>query len=157
MPTIFESHPGVVVAIQNSEDVPLALNLDGWQGFQGFGAILTGISINLQGSYQFQHTLGDLIYSYVFGGGRRISSMQVAGAAFAGSCQAGVMSGIDNVLSYYEQFRIGARAAPVAAQIGTSPAGYFEAFLTGAAADISHPEGRICQFALNFHVLPNRS
>lgn len=146
------SQPGAVVALADPNDAPLPLAVAGWGGPSAFQSVITELSVERQGNVQFVHTLKDLVYVYAFG--ERIGRLRIAGLSFAQSCGA-AGSGIEAVLNYYEQTRVGNNPAPVTVAVGVSAAGRFRGFLTGLRLDITRPEARIAQFALEFNTLPN--
>jgi hypothetical protein len=155
MATLFMTRPGTAVALVDDGDVGLPLRLDAIQGswFPSLRSVLTEASFALDASYQFQHTLRDVIYAYTFGD--RISSVRVGGIAFASDCaDPGGMSGLELILQFWEANKISARATPMQLQIGVSSAGSFTGHLVSLRADIVRPEARLSQFAFLMNVFP---
>jgi hypothetical protein len=98
-------------------------------------------------------TLRNLIFVYAFGD--KIGQLRISGLAFAGACgYSSGRTGVENVLEYYAVNRISNRLTPCQLQIGSSPAGYFEGYLTDLRLDILQPEARMTQFTLDFQVFP---
>jgi hypothetical protein len=156
---IFMTKPGVAVRLSEPTVASLFLSIGGAAGaidsassFSTHKSIITEMSVNRAGNYQFLHSLQDLIYVYVFG--ERISDIRVSGISFASTCQSGTaaggVTGIEHLLEYYEQSRISATGRPYQILIGTSGQGRASGFLTGMNVSIDRPEARMARFTLSF-------
>jgi len=55
-------------------------------------AIVTGMTLEMSGNYQFLHTLNDLVYFYSFGD--RVGSLTLTGISFIKNCRAGAGAGV---------------------------------------------------------------
>lgn len=151
---VLANRPGQVTVVRTPGDQGMPIAVAGALGswFPRFRAILTGVTVALDGNFQFQHTLRDVIYVYVFGD--RISQLRIEGLAFAAGCPDGGPSGIEMIMEAYQGNRIAARPDPLQLAIGVGPAGRFRGYMTGFRADIVKPEARIAQFSFTFHVFP---
>lgn len=129
----------------------VSLKLEGWQGFQGFKAILTRNALQTQVNAQFSHTFGGDIYLYVFGD--KVGELGISGLAFDQGCEGGGVTGIESVMKYYTENRVVERDTPVRITIGTSRTipGYLIQFM----ADLVDPKTRIYQFTLKFAFAPD--
>jgi hypothetical protein len=153
---IFASQPGHAAVLVDPTDSPLPIVFDEWGGVAATKSLITEMAIVRDGNYQFVHTLRDLIYVYAFG--ERIGSLRIAGISFAGGCGDNTnVSGIENVLAFYEANRIGNRNTPMTVGIGTTDAGRFSGFLTRLQVGISRPEARLAQFAFELSTIPRGS
>lgn len=139
---------------------PMLIKLTRWVGFEGMNALITSISAAPRGNYQFQHTLKNFIYVYVFG--ERISPLQIGGVIFVGEALetcAGQphRSGFELVYDYYDLNRLSKTGEPVQLIIGGGVDGQplvLEGFLTDGQLSISDPSTGIGQFTLQFQVFP---
>ena len=130
------------------------VTLPGWGGFSGFKSIITGVELQEQGNFQFQHTLGNEIFVYIFGD--RIGSFGVSGLAFYDTCgpfgAAFNEPGITRVLRYYRANRLANRAAPLLITI--QPALVARCYLTGFRGRIADPALRLFEFHLQLAMIP---
>lgn len=150
--TFFTKAAGAVAAfVDPTLPAFVSLKLEGWQGFQGFRAILTRNALQAQTNAQFSHTFGGDIYLYVFGD--RIGELGISGLAFDQSCDSGGVTGIEHVMKYYQDNRVVARDSPVRITIGTSRT--IPGYLIGFSADLVDPKTRIYQFTLRFAFAPD--
>lgn len=112
------------------------------------GLPVTGFALELQGNYQFLHTVNDFIYLYVFGD--RIGELVVTGMGFyANGC--GDESSICKILDYYMTNRVAKHKQAIAIKLGTCKT--FLSFLTGMRLEASKPETSVAQWVLRFNVL----
>lgn len=147
MPTVFSSRVGAFMAVPARLSVPFEISFeDNRQSF-----IVTHAAVNLQGNYQFLHTLDDFIYAYVFGD--RMGSFQVSGIAFLGACNPSLPVGTAEVLNYYRINRIAKRKLPIACKLGPD---VFSGFLTGCSVEASKAELNLGQYVLRFDLFPPR-
>jgi len=162
MATIFATRPGYAVVLPEDQDRTLPITIGGWGGANATRCLVTELSIERQGNFQFVHSLSDLIFVYSFG--ERVGNLRVSGLALANLCGSGSpgapgsrASGLEYALAYYERYRLGSpqNAAPVDILIGSlGGVGHFRGYLTGFKAEIAKAEAAISQFALQFHSLP---
>jgi hypothetical protein len=159
MGVIFEVRPGYAVRLPDDAGPnPLTIDVGGFGDGQAMKSIITQMSIRRGANAQFVHTLQDLIYIYSFG--ERIGSITVAGLSFVAMCsdQGNVRTGIEMVLDWYEANRLGGdRAGPLQILIGGGGgSGTFKGYLIGLEVDVTRPDFRLANFALQFQTLPQR-
>jgi hypothetical protein len=151
MADLFNNQPGVVAVLDTDggDDNPFRVTLDDFPqiGAQS-GVIFTELAIQRHGSFQFMHTLRDLVYVYSFG--ERVGQIRASGMAFARMCSG--IEGLSTVMDYYENNRLERRADPISIVVGTTSR--FRGFLTELNTDIARPEARLAQFGMQFHALP---
>jgi len=116
----------------------------------GIGVPVTGFALELQGNYQFLHTVNEFIYLYVFGD--RIGELVLTGMGFFGDvCPGTLGAGVCELLDFYKENRVAKRPDPVSVSMGDC--GTFLAFLTGMRIEIAKPETSVAQWVLRFNVL----
>ena len=155
MTAVFSNAPGQVTVVEDTGlPMQLRIALDGWTGPQGMKAIIVGFQLGSQGNQQFTNTLRKLIYAYTFG--EHIGTLALSGMCFASDCNvfggAGGVSGLENVMQYYNQDRLSASGSPVNVAIGSSVR--FPAFLTSISAGVQDPSLGLSQFTLGMHCPP---
>jgi hypothetical protein len=115
MPLIFQTRPGQVVKL---DDPALSCNtnfltVDPDISFDAQRSIITRLTISQQVNVQFLHTLGSLIYVYVFGD--RMGSVSLSGLSFLCACDDGESSGgaeigAEKMMLWYKQNRASKKA-----------------------------------------------
>jgi len=141
--------------VRNCGDKILKITFDG----ETVDGIMTGMSLELSGNYQFLHTVNDFIYFYAFGD--RIGALSVSGVSFINACSTGganrvAPKSLIDLYDWYQKKRAKIKAEPINIQIvdDTKTASFF-GFLTGMRADISdNGMGFIGNWSLRFEVLP---
>jgi hypothetical protein len=154
MATLFVTHPGQVVALPGTIGIlPLTIFLDNWPGFPAIRAIITNLTVQKAGNQQFLHTLQEYIYVYVFG--ERIGDMTIGGLIFSEACvlPGNAPSGFEQLMHYYDQYRLSRTGSTITVQVGTSGLAVFRGFLIGVRADITDPQHQLGQFALYLKIL----
>lgn len=130
------------------------VTLPGWGGFAGFKSILTGIEINERANFQFQHTLGNEIFIYVFGD--RIGTFNVNGVSFYDTCGPSGAAlgepGITRVLRYYRVNRLSNRAAPLLVTL--PPATVLRCYLMAFRGRVADPALRLFEFSMQLALIP---
>jgi len=119
-------------------------------------AIITRVTVSQQTNHQFLHTIGGLIFIYVFGD--RIGSVIVQGLAFVEKCDeggggGGGESGVDKVLKYYADNKLTAREDEMEVTIGKTP---IRGFMTNMSIDVVDPKTRISQFQYQLTTVPDK-
>lgn len=130
------------------------VHVPGWAGFPVLKSIFTNITLAEQGNYQFQHMLGNHIYSYVFGD--RIGAFGLSGLSFYDNCVSGGLNGrigILHVIQYYRRFRITANSEPLLITI--QPDTVFQCFLLSMRGQVLNAAQRLFQFHLNLALVPD--
>lgn len=122
-------------------------------------APMTGFALELNGNYQFLHTVNDFIYVYSFGD--RIGELTISGLGFADVCSPG-NNGIEqgkkltDVIKFYELNRLKEKRDMTVTIGGGTEATTFWAFLTGARFEMQDPQTLVGQWSLRFHVVPKK-
>lgn len=150
MPAVFSPCTGAVAKIPGcSGDAIFKVDI--------FGGELTlpisGFALELNGNYQFLHTVNDFIYVYAFGD--RIGELTVSGFGFSQTCANASSAKICNLFDFYTQNRIKEKG-DLSVHIGECPDANFWAFLTGMRVEVQDPQTGIAQWSLRFNVLPKK-
>jgi hypothetical protein len=122
-------------------------------------AIITGMTLEMSGNYQFLHTVNDFIYFYSFGD--RVGQLSVSGIGFVRPCAGADNKGaIMKLYDYYMAKRAskrGGRALKVT--IGNDKdIKTFHGFLTGMRLDVNDGTlGTIGYWTLRFDVIPQQT
>lgn len=164
-------HLGGAGSIQNSprgrvvllEAAPGAFQMEEWvvggPNLAMFKSLITDVSIQEQGNYQFLHTLGNHIYLYIFGD--RIGQIGVSGLSFwsmstGGGCDNNPADlGVSRVIQWYRKNRIVKRANPIEIKLGGMKA--MQGFLVGFRCNKANIGFRQFQFHLDLALLPDES
>jgi len=142
-----------------SADV-FAIKVDGVE----LSAIITGMTLEMSGNYQFLHTVNDFIYFYSFGD--RVGQLSVSGIGFVRPCDGGLVRGdgskgpIMTLYDYYMTNRASKRGGrALSVTIGSeTDIKTFHGFLTGMRLDVNDGSlGTIGYWTLRFDVIPQRS
>ena len=153
MAIFFSTAPGKVIRIDSQGLLlPFQIAMTNWGGFGTQQAIITQGGVQLDGAFQFLHTLNDFIYVYTFGD--RIGELMVSGVTFLDNCAGQAVSGFESVLGYYYANRIANLGGPVKVSFGSTALGVFQGFLTGMKVDIVDSESLLGQFAYRLNVFP---
>jgi hypothetical protein len=118
-----------------------------------FNSIITSLSLELSGNYQFLHTLNDFIYVYSFGD--RIGVLNVSGVGFTNPC--GEKGAIMESYEYYKTERIAKSERAITITLEDSKAkGTFLGFLTGMRVDVTSDTavGPLGYWSMRFELLP---
>lgn len=157
MPLIFQTRPGQVVKL---DDPALSCNtnfltVDPDITFEAQRSIITRLTISQQVNVQFLHTLGSLIYVYVFGD--RMGSVSLSGLSFlcgcddAGGSPSGAEIGAEKMMLWYKQNRASKKADPVQVTIGKT---VIEGFVTNFTEDVVDPSLKLVQWGVTMASLP---
>jgi len=152
---LFSKERGNVVALEDATmPATVLFHLEGWEGFDGFRAIVTSVAVASQGNFQFLHSLGGNIYVYVFGD--RVGEAVISGLAFDRPCDnSDKMTGVEHVMQYYVDNRIAQRRTPLKLTIGAQRA--IVGYLVSFSAKVADPKDGIYEFSLSFMVPPPSS
>ncbi len=155
MPTVFPGRPGRVVVLQDDAAaavLPPLVTVDPSLSFASRRALVTRVTVDEQTSHQFAHTLGGLVYLYVFGdriGQMTISGLAVATCGFSGGGEHGLVQS----MRWYRENKLSRRQTPVRVLIETFP---ITGFVTGFNADVVDHRLNLAQFTMQMAVLPER-
>jgi hypothetical protein len=116
-------------------------------------APITGFVLELNGNYQFLHTVNDFIYVYAFGD--RIGELTVSGIGFVKTCASAESAKLCNVFDFYQANRLKVKGN-LTVTIGDCSGAVFWAFLTGMRMELQDPQTLIGQWSLRFNVLPKK-
>lgn len=125
----------------------LTFSMAGWSsGASAQNAVISGVSGNTQGNYQFLLTLANWTYVYLFG--EKMGDVVVSG--IAGKECGGVVHGLTNAMAYYNTYAISVTGTPIALTFG----GFSTwAFLVGGTFQYMNPKSRLARFQFKFKTL----
>jgi hypothetical protein len=151
MPTLFQTKPGSVVKLEDGalQCSTQLLDLDPRITFETERSIVTRLTMSQKANVQFLHTLGSLIYIYVFGD--RIGTIGLSGLSFACECPSGEELGAVKMYQWYKRHRASRRRAPVRVMLGRE---VIEGFITDFTGDVVDPSLNLFQWGVNLMTLP---
>lgn len=154
MKLLFQSRPGAVIKLDDPslqcETQLLGINPDSADiTFESERSIVTRVTVSQQVNVQFLHTLGSLIYVYVFGD--RIGSIGLSGLSFACACPGGTELGAEQMLLWYKRNRASKRRDPIEVVIGRS---VIRGFVVGFNEDVVDPSLNLVQWSVAMTALP---
>jgi hypothetical protein len=120
------------------------INIDG----NPFVAPITGFAVDLQGNYQFLHTVNDFIYLYVFGD--RIGDLVLTGISFTDNDCPTTGGDLTTIFKFYKDNRVAVRNTPINITIGADS---FLTFLTGTKIEQAKPDNGVVQWVMRFNTL----
>jgi hypothetical protein len=120
-------------------------------------AIVTGMTLEMSGNYQFLHTLNDLVYFYSFGD--RVGTLTLTGLGFMAACPGSAKGSVMKMYDYYMEKRA-SKSDGIALNIvltADSKSIKLWGFLTGMRLDISDSQmGTVGYWSMRFEVLPQK-
>jgi len=139
--------PGFMKVFVTGAPVALTFTMAGWtSGASTQNAVLSGVSANTQGNYQFLLTMRNYTYVYVFG--EKMGDVIVSGIAALECGEA--FHGLTYALTYYNTYALSVYGQPVALQF----AGYVaNAFLVGGTFQYMNPKSRLAKFQFKFKTI----
>lgn len=151
MPIVFGTVPGQVVELDDpaASCTTTLLSLDPSISFRSEKSIVTRLTVSQQVNVQFLHTLGSLIYVYVFGD--RMGSVSLSGLSFACGCPDDGLLGAEQMMLWYKRNRASKRSGPVRVTIGKT---VIEGFVTSFTEDVVDPSMKLVQWGVNMASLP---
>jgi hypothetical protein len=153
MPILFQSAPGSVVQLDET-GVQCTTQLLGLPDanitFEAQRSIITRVVVSQQVNVQFLHTLGALVYIYVFGD--RMGQVTLSGLSFACTCPDDTLLGAEQMLLWYRTNRASNRAFPIRVLIGNY---VIEGFVTGVTEDVVDPTTSLVQWGVTINALPD--
>jgi len=119
--------------------------------------IITGMTLEMSGNYQFLHTVNDFVYFYAFGD--RVGTLTLTGLGFMTACAGSAKGGILQLYDYYmsnRSIKRGGKAMPIVIEGGEPSASVaLWGFLTGMRMDVADSQmGTVGYWTLRFEVLP---
>lgn len=121
--------------------------------------VVTGVSLELSGNYQFLHTVNDFVYFYAFGD--RVGLLTITGVGFLKTCD-GAKEGakIFEIYDYYNKNKTAAKGGESLEVILAPPNGKpveLHGFLTGVKLDLNQSDtGPVGYWTLRIEVLPKK-
>lgn len=149
MASVFLSKVGVVNVVggDDGEALPGRVELD---GLVSTAVIIVDANYTQATNQQFQSSLEDTIYMYVFGD--QMGKVEITGLIFGAGCLGGATSGVEDVLNYYKDNRASKKETAVIVQVGETK---ISGFLTAMMIRSENPEDRINRFAFTISSLPD--
>ncbi len=116
--------------------------------------IVTSVGVRQGVNAQFSLAFDESVYTYVFGD--RPGDLIISGLAFLEACgpDGGAVSGVGNVLDYYNQNKASNRQTVVLIKFGPTT---FQARLIDCNLEMLRPEQGAAQFTLAFKLMPSRT
>lgn len=157
MPVLFASKVGQVVqlddpAAQCTTSRPL-MSVEPSIDWNQFRAVITRVTLSQQVNIQFLHTMGSMVYVYVFGD--RMGTISLSGLSFfLCECDGGQPAAQQDVYAWYKQNRASKRREPVKVTIGSA---VIDGFVTGFTEDVVDPSLSIVQWGVNMQALPDEN
>jgi hypothetical protein len=157
MPAIFSPCAGAVV-VPNVECKDTYLLTISVGSTSPISAIVTGMTLEMSGNYQFLHTLNDLVYFYSFGD--RVGTLVLTGIGFVKPCNGGATGAILDIYDYYMQRRAVKSEGQAMRIVLSAPDNKdvrLWGFLTGMRIDVNDSQmGVIGYWTMRFEVLPQK-
>lgn len=139
---------GKVVVMEGCDGVPGKILL---KDFEPTAAIITSPAITQKTNVQFQTSLKEAVYVYVFGD--QMGIVTIAGVAFAAKCE-GDESGLEEIFDYYRNYRASQRKEPVEVTFGKESV---SGFLTAADISSCDPSFLTLDFKFTINTLPKKA
>jgi len=149
MADLFACQRGVVAVMEGCDGVPGKIML---RDFAPMATIITAPSIAQRTNVQFQTSLKESVYVYVFGD--QMGSIIIAGVAFAEKCDSGE-SGLEEIFDYYRDFRASKRSEPIEVTFGFSKEAV-SGFLTASEISSRDPSFLTLDFKFTINTLPEK-
>jgi len=143
------SRPGSLAAIWTINAVPAMFDITGRSLLPPLKVLITSATTSYGVNIQFQNTLSDYIYVYLFN--HRMGQMQIQGLTFANPCRPFMGNGSDYVFAFYATFNAIRIGTPIAVVIGTTA---YAAYLVGMTQGITDAEHGIGKFGLTLAIIP---
>lgn len=158
MPVIFSTGRGTVAQLADpAEQCDIRIKIEPDVSFESHKSIVTRLTIHQEVNLQFLHTLGAMVYVYVFGD--RMGSVSLSGLSFACTCSegggssssSGGSSGAEKMLEWYKQARASRRQEPITVTIGDQ---VIEGFVTSFNEDVVDTAAKLIQWQVDMSSLP---
>lgn len=135
----------------------LTVTIDGDKFTKTF--IVTGVSLEMSGNYQFLHTVNDFVYFYSFGD--RVGTLNVSGVSFIKNCAEVEKTGARflEAYKYYTQNRAAQRDGKAVTITLATPDDQvtFYGFLVGMRIEAADNQmGPVGHWTMRFDVLPQK-
>lgn len=146
----FSSEAGLVSHISLEGALPASISVEGIGGLTT--VIIDDIRTDQATNQQFNTSLAEAVYMYVFGDQMGITAL--SGKLFSASCDDGGKSGIEAMLDYYKANRASKRQAPIQISIGNTTLNGFMTRLVIHASGAGETN-RVNNFTLQINTLPD--
>jgi hypothetical protein len=148
MADLFACQRGKVVVMEGCEGVPGKIILG---GFEPLASIITSPAVAQRVNAQFQTSLKDSVYVYVFGD--QMGNVTIAGVAFASRCQS-EDSGMEDVFNYYRDNRASQKKEPIEVTFGKQA---ISGFLMASELSSRDPDLLTLDFKFTISTLPKKA
>jgi len=148
MADLFACQRGKVVVMEGCEGVPGKIILG---GFEPLASIITSPAVTQRVNAQFQTSLKDSVYVYVFGD--QMGNVTIAGVAFASRCQS-EDSGMEDVFNYYRDNRASQKKEPIEVTFGKQA---ISGFLMASELSSRDPDLLTLDFRFTISTLPKKA
>jgi hypothetical protein len=139
---------GKVFAMEGCDGIPGKILLD---KFEPVACIITSPAITQRVNAQFQTSLKESVYVYVFGD--QMGQVTITGIAFAGMCE-GDSSGMKEILDYYRDYRASQRKETVIVTFGKES---ISGFLTESMMSSRDPSDLTLNYTFTINTLPKKA
>jgi hypothetical protein len=139
---------GKVAVMEGCEGIPGQILLD---GFEPVASIITSPEVLQRVNVQFQTSLKESVYVYVFGD--QMGNVVISGIAFAGLCE-GEESGIEDIFKYYRDYRASQRKETVTVTFGKQS---ISGFLTESRMSSRDPDNLTLNYTFTINTLPKKA
>lgn len=146
------SRRGFVAVLSEVQGVPGEIELEGLDKPPAFAAIIESPSYRQRTNQQFQTSLEDAVYIYVFGD--QMGQLTLNGVAFSAICPNPNPNGLQQVMDYYDNFRASNRPDPVTVTIASHR---IRGFITSLDIAPRDPELQLYNFSLGISALPKKN
>ena len=140
---------GKIAVMEGCEGIPGKILLD---GFEPVAAIVTAPSVEQRVNAQFQTSLKESVYVYVFGD--QMGNIGIAGIAFASTCEDEEASGMEDVFNYYRDYRASQRKEPIAVTFGKES---ISGFLMASKLSSRDASNMTLDFSFTINTLPKKA
>ena len=146
---IFGTAPGTVSNVLSipGATTPATIGIAGLTGSNTLA--ITSVGFSSDANVQFMHTLGQLVYVYVFG--ERMGVVEVNGVTFYRPC-GGNNAGIQNVINFYKSNSVSVKAGLTSVSMGSVGV---RGFLRSVRSTFSDAEKGVLGFSLILSTLPS--
>jgi hypothetical protein len=148
MADLFACSRGNLTVMEGCEGVPGKILL---KGFSPQAAIIVSPAISQRTNVQFQTSLRESVYVYVFGD--QMGTVTVTGVAFATRCDADD-SGLEEIFEYYQNYRASQRQQPIEVTFGKES---ISGFLTASDISSRDPSFLTLDFKFTINTLPKKA
>jgi len=151
MADIFNSRAGYVVVVPSDRAIPGKIVIP---GFDPAAALIAGVDYKQRTNQQFQTSLDQAIYLYVFGD--LMGDVVVKGIAFPQVCSGGE-EGLLEILDFYQNKRASVNPDTIAMQIGSATiTGFLTAVEVISESVAQDPVSFISNYSMTINALPTR-